>query len=110
MKKAVAFVGLLWLLAITLMAASANASTKLDATKVAWYLKGEGDVILPTLGQVLLSTKCQPTATKYVVCTNRSVTPDFKKSLCTTGKFFIKDFAVVGQFAKPKPCSKGPTA
>lgn len=96
------------ILLVLVLAPTALASTKLDATKVTWYLKGEGDAVLPSLGLVLTDLKCKPTTTKYVTCTNRTVTPDYKKVLCDEGKFYIKNFAVTGQWDKPHACK--PTA
>lgn len=99
---------LMVLLAALVFSATAQASTRLDAVKVAWYLKGEGDAVLPVVaGQVITDLKCRPTASKYVTCTNRTVTPDYKHVYCDKGKFYIKDYAVVGQWAKPKPCAPG---
>lgn len=95
---------LLVLLAALVFCSAASASTRLDATKAAWYLKGEGDAVLPTMGLVLTDLKCKPTASKLVYCTNRTVTPDYKTALCSTGRFYLKDYAVVGQWAKPRPC------
>lgn len=102
MKYAVAFVALLW--ALTL-ATSALASTRIDALKVGWYLKGEGDAVLPSMGLLIVDQKCSPTKTKWVVCTNRVTTQDNSQVLCSKGRFVLSGFAVTGQWSRPKPCA-----
>ena len=101
-RKAIAFVAALWLLSIVLTAA-AKASTQNDALKVAWYLKGEGDAVLPASGFTIVKLDCRPTKTKYVVCAFR-LKGNGQLYCPKPSRFYIKGFAVVGQLAPPRPC------
>lgn len=102
----------LWMLALFAVAAivfsdAARASTPRDAERVAWYLKGEGDLIFGARGWTVSRLTCRPLPGRYIACKfrlNNLAAP----SLCSTGRFKIDHFRVTGQWARPQQCGAPP--
>jgi hypothetical protein len=81
-----------------------------DVAKVAWYLKGEGDVVLASQqnGMKVTHLTCTATSTPAVACSlvvNEARVGNF----CSHGRFTIHGFTVNGQFSNPKRCHITPS-
>lgn len=94
------------LLMALILVPSAAASTKLDAIKAEWYLKGEADIALAQYGYSVKSIACVPSRSKYLTCTFVLSDPSGKAVCPKPSKFYIQGFSVVGQLSGPRPCKR----
>lgn len=80
-------------------------STALASTgseKVAWYLRGEADIVFGARGWTVGSLTCKTAGQKFRC--NIRIDSKAGHSLCSHGLFRLDRFSVSGLFSAPKPC------
>lgn len=94
--------------AALILVGTAHSSTPRDADRAAWYLKGEGDVLIGGKGWTISRLTCTRTTGVYVGC-RLKINSLAASSLCSRGLFRVSHFHVDGQWTKPKPCGAPPS-
>lgn len=88
----------------------AHASTRNDATRIAWYLKGQADALFATRGWTVKTLTCRPRRDRWVDCRIR-VAMVGHPDVCDRAFYRINGFGISqGYDSKPHPCKGAPPA